>query len=171
MKPLSLIRTAALIALVWLTNFPIAIAGALTDYAENKLADALLRGQTLGAPATWHIGVTTDTCSDSSAGTEPSGGSYARVAVTAGLTQWSGTQSAGSTAASSGTGGTVSNNAAITFPASSAAWGNLQAVRWYDASSAGNSWICINLTSAVNVTGAGLTVSFPAGQLQFQIDN
>lgn len=91
--------------------------------------------------------------------------------MTAGLTQWSGTQSAGSTAASSGTGGTVSNNAAITFPASSAAWGNLQAVRWYDASSAGNSWICINLTSAVNVTGAGLTVSFPAGQLQFQIDN
>ena len=134
MKPLSLIRSAALIALVWLTNFPIAMAGALTDHAENKLADARLRGQTLGAPATWHIGVTTDTCSDSSAGTEPSGGSYARVAVTAGLTQWSGTQSAGSTAASSGTGGTVSNNAAITFPASSAAWGNLQSTSLAPAS-------------------------------------
>jgi len=150
---------------------PAAFSAALSDYGENKLADALLRGQTLGAPSTWYIGVTTDTCSDSSAGTEPSGGSYARVSVTAGLTQWSGTQSAGSTTASSGTSGTVSNNAPITFPASSAAWGNLQAVRWYDASSAGNSWICINLTSAVNVSGAGVSVSFPAGQLQFQIDN
>lgn len=171
MKPLSIIRQAVLISFIWLASLPPAIAGALTDYAENKLADALLRGQTLGAPATWHIGVTTDTCSDSSAGTEPSGGSYARVAVTAGLSQWSGTQSAGSTTASSGTGGTVSNNSAITFPTSSAAWGNLQAVRWYDASSAGNSWICLNLGTAFNVSGAGVTVSFPAGQLQFQIDN
>lgn len=150
---------------------PAAFAGALNDYAENKVVDALLRAQSIGAPATWYIGVTTDTCSDSSAGTEPSGGSYARVAVTAGLSQWSGTQSAGSTAASSGTGGTVSNNSAITFPTSSAAWGNLQAVRWYDASSAGNSWICLNLGTAFNVSGAGVTVSFPAGQLQFQIDN
>lgn len=163
-RPLIAVLFAAVLAIP-------AFAAALSDYSENKLADALLRGQTLGAPATWYIGVTTDTCSDSSAGTEPSGGSYARVAVTAGLTQWSGTQSAGSTTASSGTSGTVSNNAPITFPASSAAWGNLQAVRWYDAYSAGNSWICINLTSAVNVTGAGITVNFPAGQLQFQIDN
>lgn len=150
---------------------PAAFAAALTDYAENKTVDALLRGQSIGTPATWYIGVATDTCSDSSSGTEPSGGSYARVAVTAGLTQWSGTQSAGSTTASSGTGGTVSNNSAITFPTSSAAWGNLQSVRWYDASSAGNSWICINLSAAFNVSGAGITISFPAGQLQFQIDN
>ena len=34
-------------------------AGALTDYAENKIADALLRGQSLGAPATMYIGLAT----------------------------------------------------------------------------------------------------------------
>lgn len=146
-------------------------AGALTDYAENKTVDALLRGQSLSAPATMYIGLATDTCSDSGAGTEPSGNAYARVAVTSSLANWAGTQSAGSTVASSGTGGTTSNNSAITWAASTGAWGNLQSVRWYDAASAGNSWVCINLTSALNVSGAGFTVQFTAGQLQFQIDN
>lgn len=146
-------------------------AGALNDYAENKVVDALLRGQSLGAPATMYIGLATDTCTDSAAGTEPSGNAYARVAVTSSLANWAGTQSAGSTAASSGTGGTTSNNGAITWTTSTGSWGNLQSVRWYDAASAGNSWICINLTSALNVSGSGFTVSFSAGQLTFQIDN
>ncbi len=149
----------------------IAHAGAFTDYAENKLVDAALRGQSLGAPATWYVGLTTDTCSDAGNGTEPSGNAYARVAVTASLANWAGTQSAGSTTASSGTGGTTSNNGAITFPASTGSWGTVQAVRWYDASSSGNAWICINLTSSINVAGAGYTLSFSAGQLSFQVDN
>ena len=146
-------------------------ADALTNYAENKAVDAILRGQAIGAPATMYIGLATDTCTDAGAGTEPVGNAYARVAVTSSLANWAGTQSAGSTAASSGTGGTTSNNAAITWPASTGAWGNLQSVRWYDAASAGNSWICINLAAALNVSGAGFTVQFTAGQLQFQIDN
>lgn len=148
-----------------------ALAGALTDYAENKLVDAVLRGQTLGAPATMHIGLGTDTCTDAGAGTEPTGNAYARVAVTSSLANWAGTQAAASTTASTGTGGTTSNNAAITWTASTGAWGNLQSVRWYDAASAGNSWICINLTTPLNVSGAGFTVQFPAASLQFQIDN
>ena len=32
---------------------PAAFAAALTDYAENKTVDALLRGQSIGTPATW----------------------------------------------------------------------------------------------------------------------
>lgn len=146
-------------------------AGAITDYAENKTIDALLRGQALGAPATMYIGLATDTCTDAGAGTEPSGNAYARVSVTSSLTVWAGTQSAGSTTASSGTGGTTSNNAAITWPSSTGAWGTLQSVRWYDAASAGNTWICIDLTSPLAVSGAGFTVSFSAGQLSLQIDN
>lgn len=146
-------------------------AGALNDYAENKIVDAVVRGQTLGAPATFYLGLTTDTCTDSGAGTEPSGNGYARVAVTSSLANWAGTQSAASTTASSGTGGTTSNNAVITWPASTGAWGTLQAVRWYDASTAGNAWVCINLTSSLAVSGTGFTVSFPAAALTFQIDN
>lgn len=148
-------------------------AGALTDYGENKVLDALLRGQSLGAPATQYIALFTTTCTDAGPGTEvsTSGTAYSRQAVTAGLAAWAGTQSAGSTTASSGTGGTTSNNAAITWSASTAAWGTITSVGWMDASSAGNRWICIDLTSSLNVSGAGFTVSFAGGQLTFQIDN
>lgn len=146
-------------------------AADLSNYAENKIVDALLRGQTLGAPATGYWALGTDTCTDAGPGTEVSGGSYARVSVVSSLANWAGTQSAGSTVASSGTTGTTSNNAAITFPQSTAAWGNLQSVWLMDAASSGNRWICINLTTPFNVSAAGVTVSFPAGSLTFQIDN
>lgn len=148
-------------------------AGALTDYGENKLTDALLRGQAIGTPATWYVALFTTTCTDAGPGTEVSTSStgYGRQAVTAALANWAGTQSAGSTVASSGTGGTTSNNSAITWSASTAAWGTVTSVGWMDASTSGNRWICIDLTSSLNVSGAGFTVSFSAGQLQFQIDN
>ena len=83
----------------------VAHAGVLLDYAENKVVDSLLRAQAIGTPATWYIGLTTDACTDTGNGTEPAGNAYARVAVTASLANWAGTQSAGSTVASSGTGG------------------------------------------------------------------
>ena len=76
-------------------------AGSFTDYAENKLVDALFRGQTLGTPTTWYVGLDTVSCTETGGGTEVTGGSYARVAVTASLANFAGTQSAGSTTASS----------------------------------------------------------------------
>ncbi len=148
-------------------------AGALTDYAENKLVDATLRGQAIGTPATWYIALFTDTCTDAGPGTEVSTSAtgYGRQSVSASLANWAGTQSAGSTVASSGTGGTTSNNNVITWSQSTAAWGTIQSVGWMDASTAGNRWICINLTSSLAVSGSGFTVSFAAGTLSFQIDN
>ena len=143
----------------------------LTDYAENKLLDAVLRGQALGAPATFYVALSTGLRSDSAAPTEPAGNDYARVAVTSSLANWAGSQAAASTTASSGTGGTTSNNATIAFPTSTGSWGNIQSVWFMDASTAGNAWISIDLSSALNVSGAGFTVQFTAGQLQFQIDN
>lgn len=152
---------------------PIAQAGALDNFGENKVLDALLRGQAIGTPASWYLAFYTDTCTEGAAGTEvsTSGTAYARQAVTASLTAWAGTQSAGSTVASSGVSGTTSNNATITWAQSTAAWGNIQSVGFTDASTAGNRWICINLTAPYNVTGASITVSLPAAALQFQIDN
>jgi hypothetical protein len=91
--------------------------------------------------------------------------------VTSSLANWAGSQAAASTTASSGTGGTTSNNATIAFPTSTGSWGNIQSVWFMDASTAGNAWISIDLSSALNVSGAGFTVQFTAGQLQFQIDN
>lgn len=145
-------------------------AAAWTDYAENKIADAVFRAQSLGAPATFYIGLDTATCNDAGGGTEVTGGSYARVAVTSSLANWAGTQSAGSTSASSGTGGTTSNNAAITFPTPSAGWGTVVSMRFWDASSSGNAWVCIALTSSQTIN-TGNTVSFPTGTLTLQVDN
>ena len=175
MKNLRLNLAALLIAacalLGGLFTSSAAHAGSLLDYAENKVVDALLRAQAIGTPATWYIGLTTDACTDTGNGTEPSGNAYARVAVTASLANWAGTQSAGSTVASSGTGGTTSNNNAITWSASTASWGTIQSVGWMDASTAGNRWICINLTSSLNVSGSGFTVSFSSASLSFQVEN
>jgi hypothetical protein len=142
----------------------------LTNFAENRLTDTLFRGQALGAPATWHIGLDTAACTEAGGGTEVSGGSYARVAVVASLVNWAGTQAAASTVASTGTSGTTSNNGAITFPTPSATWGNVVSVRWFDASTAGNAWVCTPLT-VPKVINSGDTVSFPAATLSFQIDN
>lgn len=143
---------------------------ALTDYAENKVIDGLLRGQAY-TPATTYVGLLTAAPSDSAAGTEVAGGSYARVAVTSSLANWAGTQSAGSTVASSGTGGTTSNNNAITFPAPTANWGSITHFAVYDAASGGNMLFYAALTTPKTVNNGDAAPSFAAGALTFQIDN
>lgn len=144
---------------------------ALTNFAENKVIDALMRAQAIGTPATWYVGLFTAAPSDTGGGTEVSGGSYARVAVTAGLTQWAGTQGAGTTTASSGTNGTTSNNAAITFPAPTASWGTVTHVGIFDASTAGNLWVYTALTASKTVNNGDPAPSFAAAALTLQIDN
>ena len=146
-------------------------AGALADYAENKVVDALIRAQAIGTPATWYATLYTTCPTDSTAGTEVTGGSFARVAITAGLTQWAGTQSAGSTTASSGTNGTTSNNASITFPAPTANWGVVTCWGLTDASTAGNIWIYSALTVNKTINNGDAAPSFAAGAATFQIDN
>jgi hypothetical protein len=140
-------------------------AQSLTDFAENKVVDSIFRGQALSAPATFYVALYTTACSDSAAGTEVSGGSYARVAVTSSLANWAGTQSAGSTTASSGTGGQTSNNAAVTFPAPTANWGSITHFALLDSATAGNMWICQALTSAKSVNNGDAAPSFAVGAL------
>lgn len=167
----SVTRSIAALALVCAALLPLpAAAQVLSDYAENKIIDALVRGQTLGAPATAYIRLDTTTCTDAGPGTEVSGGSYARQAVVASLANWAGTQAAGSTTASTGTGGTTSNNVTITYPESTAAWGTLQSVKYTDAITAGNTWFCIDLTTPFNVSAAGVTVKFNPATLQLTIN-
>lgn len=156
--------TASLVALA-LAFAPIAQASSLTDYLENKLVDWLFRGQTYTPPATLYVSLHTAACSDSSTGTEVTGGSYARVAVTGSLANWAGTQSAGSTTASSGTGGQTSNNGTITFPAPTANWGVVTHFGIFDASSGGNMLICQALAVSKTINNADAAPSFPAAAL------
>lgn len=139
---------------------------ALSDYLENKLVDHILRGQTFTAPANVYVALFTDAPSDSGGGTEVSGGAYARVQVASALANWAGTQSAGSTTASSGTGGQTSNNGAITFPAPSGAnWGTITHFGIFDASTGGNLLFHAALTASKSVNDGDSAPSFAAGAL------
>jgi hypothetical protein len=136
----------------------------MSDYLENKLVDQLFRGQAAPTTSTLYVGLLTAAPSDTGGGTEVSGGSYARVAVTSSFTNWAGTQSAASTVASSGTGGQTSNNTAITFPTPGATWGTVTHFGIYDAASAGNLlfWGALTIAKTINQSD---TVTFPAASL------
>lgn len=146
-------------------------ATSLSNYLENKLIDAFLRGQAYTMPTTVYVALATTSGSDAACGTEVSGGSYARVAVTSSMANWAGTQSAGSTVASSGTGGTTSNNNVISFPAPTANWGSVVEFCVFDAASAGNLLFRNALTTSKTINNGDAAPSFAAGALTFQIDN
>lgn len=136
----------------------------LSDYVENNAVDYIFRAQTWTIAANFFVGLSTAACSDSSVGTEVTGGSYARVSVARSLANWAGTQSAGSTTASTGTGGQTSNNNAITFPTPSAGWGTVTHFFISDAASGGNLIICHALTTSKTIN-SGDSVSFAAAAL------
>jgi hypothetical protein len=92
--------------------------GSMTDVWEKKLLDYLFRDSALGLDATnmWIVLFTT-TPTDSTTGTEVSGGSYARVAVVRTGAGWD--------AASGASPGTTQNTGAITFATATADWGTV----------------------------------------------
>lgn len=136
---------------------------ALSDYLENNLIDHILRGQAFPTlPSNVHFALFTAAPSDSGGGTEVSGGSYARVSVARSLANFAGTQSAGSTTASSGTGGVTSNNGTITFPTPTANWGTVTHWGVFDASSGGNLLFHGALTTSRVINNGDGPVSFAA---------
>ena len=154
---------------------------ALSNVMENKLIDFLFRGQALGLTgataaagtglANVYFALYTTDPTDAAAGVEVTGGSYARVAVACTLANFAGTQAAASTAVSSGTSGTTSNNAAVTFPAPTANWGVITHVGVFDASTAGTLLLYGPLLASKTVNnGDAAPVFFPAA-FAFQIDN
>lgn len=154
---------------------------AMSNFMENKLIDFLLRAQALGitggtaaagtGPALTYIALFTTAPTDAGGGTEVSGNAYARVPVTSALANWAGTQSAGSTTASTGTSGTTSNNGAVTFPTPTPLdWGTVVAVGIFDALTGGNLLLWGNLSASVP-TNTSSPPTFAPGALQFQIDN
>ena len=143
---------------------------AMSDYLENKLVDHLFRGVAFTAPAQLHVALYTVAPSDSGGGTEVSGGSYARAALAPSTTNWSATNSVGSTAnPSSGTGGATSNNVAITYPAPTANWGVVVAFGIFDAASAGNLLFFGNLSASKTVNKGDAAPSFAANALSITL--
>ena len=163
---------AVLALLASLTLFaPATQAQDLSDYVENKVIDLLVRGQAFTPPATVYVGLSTAACSDSSVGTEvANSNAYARKAVTSSLANWAGTQGAGTTVASTGTGGQTSNNAAITFTTPTGSWGLV--THWFLIDSgtwgSGNLLVCDALTTPQSI-GSGNTVSFAIGAMTITV--
>lgn len=163
LNPMRFMRNALLsivVALAGLLGSISAHAQSFSDYVENNTIDYIFRAQTWTIGANFFVGLSTAACSDSSVGTEVAGGSYARVSVARSLANFAGTQSAGSTTASTGTGGVTSNNAAVSFATPSAGWGTVTHFFIIDASSGGNLFICQALTASKTIN-SGDTVSFP----------
>jgi len=93
-------------------------------------------------------------------GTVPEGSAtgYARVAIASSLTAWSGTQSAGSTVASTGTSGQVSNNAALNFAQVTTSLGLVVGLCYWDALTGGNCWeVAIQSSGTPTTVGANIS--------------
>lgn len=152
---------AAALALAALFTVTPASAQSMSDWWENNAVDFTFRAQTWTVAANLDVALYTAACSDSGGGTEVSGGSYARASIARSLANWAGTQSAGSTTASSGTGGVTSNNVAINFATPTANWGT---VTHFAIFSGSNLVLCQALTTSKAIN-SGDTVSFAIGAL------
>lgn len=95
---------------------------AMSDFLENALINATLRNTTYTSPADVYVGLFLNDPGDDGAGTEVSGGSYAREIATF--------------AAPSN--GSSSTNADVQFPQATANWGAITHFAIFDALSGGN---------------------------------
>lgn len=94
----------------------------MSNYLENALINATLRGTNFTAPTTVYVGLYTSDPTDANTGTEVSGGAYARTAVTFGAPS----------------DGVTTNSGAVTFPTATASWGTIGWIGILDASTGGN---------------------------------
>jgi hypothetical protein len=94
----------------------------ISNYLENALINVTLRATSYTAPATVYVSLWTSDPTDAGSGTEVSGGSYARTAVTF--------------AAPSN--GVTTNSADVTFPTATGTWGVVGWIGINDASTSGN---------------------------------
>ncbi len=147
----------------------------MSDYLENKIIDHVFRGQAFTTPATLYIALCTSTPSDASNGTtcfECVDASYTRQVIANTTANWAATDGATSIVSpSGGTGGTTSNNAAITW-ANWASTNTISAVVISDnaTTSKGNLLFWGTLT-ANKVVSSGDSFAFNVSQLSIQIDN
>jgi predicted 2-oxoglutarate/Fe(II)-dependent dioxygenase YbiX len=126
---------------------------ALSTFMENKIIDHMLRGQAYTVPGTIYLALFTTDPTEEDTGTEVSGGSYARKALTL----------------NAGSGGITANTSLITFTTATASWGTITHFGIYDAVTSGNLLMHGALTTSKAV-GSGDTFTVPAGNLDITFD-
>jgi len=167
MKIFKKLMLAVMLALVFSVQ-----AASLNDYLENKTVDHLFRATAYSesSPASFYVALFTTSCTDAAVGTEVSGAGYARIAIARSQAAWNGTHGTNS-GASSGTDGTIDNNAIIQFGSPTANWGSVTSFGILDAIAGGNPLVCTDLTTSKTINNGDAAPSFAAGALTIQIDN
>jgi hypothetical protein len=94
----------------------------MSNYLENALINATLRNTSYTSPSTVYVGLFTTDPTDAGTGTEVTGGSYARVAVTFGAPS----------------NGVTTNSGAVEFAQATASWGTITHIGILDALTSGN---------------------------------
>ena len=135
----------------------------LTNYLEDKIINHVFGSTTFTKPTNWYVGLLTASPSDSSEGTEVTGGSYARQICAFTIT--------GSGVA------LATNTSAITFPtASGGDWGIVGWIGIYDAISSGNLVAYQNLqksdfsTTTTKTVNDGDIFKFNVTTIKLQLD-
>ena len=127
----------------------------LTNYGEDLVLDWLFTTGAATRPTSWYVSLYTVAPTESTGGTEVSGGSYARVSTSFTV---SGTAPT-----------TASNTAAVEFAEASATWGTVVAAGIMDALSGGNLIAFASLTTSKAID-TGDVLRFNAGALDITLD-
>ena len=125
---------------------------AFTDYLENKLVAHTFSNTAFTSPSSVFVALYTVAPTDSTTGTEVSGGGYAR-------------QSAAFTT----TGNAATNTSAIEYPTATGNYGTVVATALLDASSGGNMLAFATLSSSKTIS-TGDVFRIPAGDLDITLD-
>jgi len=125
----------------------------MTNYLENELIDHILRNAAYTSPATVYVGLYTSDPGEDDSGSEVSGGSYARKAVTFGAPA----------------DGVSSNSVQVDFTTATALWGTVTHFQILDAVSGGNPLFHGALESSV-VIDTGDTARFQIGDLEITLE-
>ena len=128
------------------------MADNLSNYLENKLLDHSVGKAAFTMPPTVRIALYTTDPTDADAGTEVSGGSYARQAITF-------------AAAASGA---TSNDADVLFPQATASWGTITHWGIRDAATGGN-LLWHGAFTASKAIDSGDQLKIAAGELDLSL--
>lgn len=123
-----------------------------TNDLETRVLQWALTTGSPTRPTEWFVGLFTAAPGEAGGGTEVSGGSYARQAVTLSVS-----------------GNLATNAAAVEWPTATADWGTITHVAVFDASTSGNMLVYAALTTSKTIS-TGDVLRIPLGDLDITLD-
>lgn len=123
-----------------------------TNDLETRVLQWALTNGSPTRPTAWYVGLFTAAPGEAGGGTEVSGGSYVREAVTFTVS-----------------GNLATNSAAIEWPTATGTWGTITHVAVFDALTSGNMLVYASLTSSKTIA-SGDVLRIPAGDLDVTLD-